>query len=138
MTAQSGRTLLLKVQNTTTSLFETVGGLRTHGIDLVQELVDTTHNESAGRWRELIGDAGLRRATITGTGLFRNAASDARVRGLFFDGALATWQIILPQEGTFEGPFLVAALDYAARHDDAVTFEMTLESAGALTFTALA
>ena len=136
-TAQSGRTLLLKVQNATTSLFETVGGLRSHNIDLVQELVDVTHNESSGRWRELIGDVGLRRATISGTGLFRGAASDARVRGLFFDGAIAAWQIVLPDEGTLEGPFLVASLDYMARHEDAITFEMTLESAGALAFTAL-
>jgi TP901-1 family phage major tail protein len=138
MTAQSGRNLLLKVHNTQTDQFDTVGGLRARGIGLAQELVNVTHGESEGRWRELIGDAGLRHGKISGSGLFRDAASDARVRGLFFDGAVTIWQVVIPDFGTIEGPFLVTALDYAGRHDEAITFEMVLESAGALTFEAAA
>lgn len=137
-TAKAGRTLLLKVENPTTNGFETVGGLREQSLDLVQDLVDVTHNQSTGRWRELIGDAGLRHGKISGSGLFRDAASDARVRGLFFDGAVANWQVVIPDFGTIEGPFLVTALDYAGRHDEAITFEMVLESAGALAFQAAA
>ena len=136
MTAQSGRNLLLKIYNSQTDTFDTVGGLRARAIALAQELVNVTHGESEGRWRELIGDAGLRHGRISGSGLFRDAASDARVRGLFFDGAVTRWQVIIPEFGTIEGPFLVTALDYAGRHDEAITFEMVLESAGALTFAA--
>lgn len=138
MTAQSGRNLLLKVHNAQTDQFDTVGGLRARAIGLAQELVNVTHGQSEGRWRELIGDAGLRHGKISGSGLFRDAASDARVRGLFFDGAVSAWQVLIPEFGTIEGPFLVTALDYAGRHDDAITFEMVLESAGALSFEAAA
>ncbi|MFK7793288.1 MAG: phage major tail protein, TP901-1 family [Devosiaceae bacterium] len=134
MTAFAGRTLLLKTYNSTTDQFEAVGGLRARALDLVQELVNTTHGESEGRWRELLGDAGLRHGKITGSGLFRDSASDARVRALFFDGTVAQWQVIIPDFGTIEGPFLVSALDYSGRHDDAITFEITLESAGVLAF----
>lgn len=138
MTAQSGRNLLLKVKNPTTDAFETVGGLRARSLDLMQDLVDVTHGQSDGRWRELLGDAGLRHGKIAGQGLFRSEASDEIVRSLFFDGAVADWQIVVPDFGTVEGPFLVTVLDYAGRHDDAITFEMTLESAGALTFASVA
>jgi TP901-1 family phage major tail protein len=134
MTAQSGRNLLLKVKNPANDTYETVGGLRTRSLDLMQNMVDVTHGQSDGRWRELLGDAGLRYGKISGQGLFRNAVSDATVRDLFFEGRVTDWQIVVPQFGTIEGPFLVTVLDYAGQHDDAVTFEMTLESAGALTF----
>lgn len=135
VSAKAGSTLLLKVENPTTTIFETVGGLRAQSLDLVQSLVDVTHGQSDGRWRELLGDAGMRHGSISGQGLFRDGASDETVRALFFNGTVTCWQIIIPDFGTIEGPFLVAALDYAGRHDDAVTFEMTLESAGALSFT---
>lgn len=138
MTAQSGRNLLLKVKNPATDTFETVGGLRARSLDLMQDMVDVTHGQSDGRWRELLGDAGLRHGKISGQGLFRNETSDETVRTLFFDGAVADWQIVVPDFGTIEGPFLVTVLDYAGRHDEAITFEMTLESAGALTFAELA
>ena len=138
MTAQSGRNLLLKVYNAQSDQFDTVGGLRARSIGLAQELVNVTHGQSEGRWRELIGDAGLRHGKIAGAGLFRDAASDARVRGLFFDGAVTPWQVVIPDFGAIEGPFLVTALDYAGRHDEAITFEMVLESAGVLTFSAAA
>lgn len=134
MTAHSGRNLLLKVKNPATQAFETVGGLRARSLDLVQDLVDVTHGQSDGRWRELLGDAGLRHGKISGQGLFRSETSDETVRTLFFDGVVADWQIVVPEFGTIEGPFLVTMLDYAGRHDEAITFEMVLESAGALTF----
>ncbi len=45
--------------------------------------------------------------------------------------------IVLPDFGVVEGPFLLAALDFSGSHDGELTFELTLESAGALAFTAL-
>lgn len=137
MSAHAGRHLLLKVETADASQFETIGGLRARTLDLTQELVNVTHGQSEGRWRELLGDAGLRHGKIAGSGLFRDATSDARVRTLFFDGAVANWQIVIPQFGTITGPFLVAMLEYAGKHDDAITFDMVLESAGVLRFAAL-
>jgi TP901-1 family phage major tail protein len=133
MTAQKGRDLLLKVHNGTG--FETVAGLRATSLSFNAETVDATTQDSAGAWRELLAGAGLKSASIRGQGIFKDAASDATVRGLFFNAGIVAWQIIIPDFGTLEGPFQISALDYAGRHDGEVTFEMALASAGALTFT---
>jgi TP901-1 family phage major tail protein len=45
--------------------------------------------------------------------------------------------VIIPDFGTIEGPFQISGLDYRGEHQGEVTFEMSLESAGALTFTAI-
>lgn len=95
-----------------------------------------TDAESAGRWRELLQGAGTRSASISGSGLFKDAASDESVRGLFFDGVIRPWQVVVPDFGTIAGPFQITGLDYAGTHDGEVTYEIALESAGALTFTA--
>lgn len=133
MTAQKGRDLLLKVHNGTG--FETVAGLRATSLSFNAETVDATTQDSAGAWRELLAGAGLKTAAIRGQGIFKDAASDATVRGLFFSAGIVAWQIIIPDFGTVEGPFQISALDYAGRHDGEVTFELALASAGALTFT---
>ena len=76
-------------------------------------------------------------SSITGNGIFKDAASDATVRGYFFNGTIVNWQAIIPDFGIVQGPFQITALEFAGRHDGEVTFELALESAGALTFTAV-
>ncbi|ADZ71349.1 phage major tail protein, TP901-1 family [Polymorphum gilvum] len=136
MSAQRGRDLLLKLDGDGLGSFVAVAGLRARRIALNAGAVDITAADSAGRWRELLAGAGTRTASLSGSGLFRDAASDAAVRALFFDGAIRAWQVVIPEFGTLEGPFQVTALEYAGRHDGEVTYEMALESAGEVTFTA--
>jgi len=57
------------------------------------------------------------------------------IRRAFFDGAIPNWQIVLPDFGILRGPFQITALEYGGAHDGEVTFEISLESAGAITFT---
>ncbi|MFD1694844.1 phage major tail protein, TP901-1 family [Roseibium aestuarii] len=137
MSAQAGRDLLLKLDETASGAFQTVAGLRARRIAFNASLVDITTAESAGQWRELLENAGTRSANLSGSGLFRDQTSDAAVRSLFFSGGLRPWQVIVPDFGVLEGPFQVTALEYAGRHDGEVTYELALESAGALAFTAL-
>jgi TP901-1 family phage major tail protein len=136
MAAQKGKDLLLKVHDGV-STHVTVAGLRARRIAFNAEAVDVTATESAGRWRELLAGAGVQRAALSGSGIFKDVASDARVRALFFGAEIVTWQIIIPDFGTIIGPFQITALEYAGNHDGEVTFEIALESAGALTFGAL-
>ena len=114
-----------------------VAGLRARTISLNARSVDATDSDSAGRWRELLAGAGVRQASVSGAGVFRDAASDAIVREVFFDQAARPWRLIIPDFGVLEGPFLVAALEYAGDHDGEATWAMTLASAGELTFEAL-
>lgn len=135
MGAQRGKDLLLRMEAEGGG-FQAVAGLRTRRIAFNAETVDVTDAESAGRWRELLGGAGVQRASISGAGIFKDAGSDAALRRLFFEGRIAPFQMIVPDFGTISGPFQVTALEYGGEHNGEVTFEATLESAGALAFQA--
>jgi TP901-1 family phage major tail protein len=136
MVAQKGKDLLLKIDGDGLGNFVTVAGLRSKRIAFNAETVDITDSESAGRWRELLAGSGVQRAAISGSGIFKDQASDATIRTRFFSGAIVNWQAIIPDFGTVQGPFQVGSLEYGGSHDAEVTFEIALESAGALTFTA--
>lgn len=137
MAAQNGKDLLVKVDMNGAGLFETVAGLRATRVSFNTEQVDITSAESTGGWRELLAGAGVRTTSISGSGVFKDEATDARMRELFFDGVNPDFQVIIPDFGTLEGPFQVTTLEYAGNHDGEATYEMTLASAGALTFVAL-
>lgn len=134
MAAQKGKDLLLKLDNG--SSFATVAGLRTKRLALNSDTVDITDSESAGRWRELLAGSGVQRASLSGSGIFKDAQSDADLRTIFFNGSIENWQCIVPDFGTIEGPFQLTSLEYTGNHDGEVTFEAALESAGLVTFTA--
>ncbi len=136
MAAQRGKDMLLKVQNDLAQ-FTTVAGLRSRRIVFNAEAIDVTNAESAGRWRELLAGAGVKRAQVSGAGVFKDGASDLLIRQTFFDGVLRVFQITIPDFGVIEGPFQVSALDYRGEHQGEVVFDLTLDSAGALTFTAI-
>ena len=112
MAAQKGKDLLLKMHDG--SGLVTVAGLRSRQIAFNAQSVDVTHSESAGRWRELLDGVGVKRASITGSGVFKDAASDALVRDTFFSGALPQCQLVIPDFGSLTGPFQVTALEIAA------------------------
>ena len=137
MAAQAGRDILLKVHDPVDLMYVTVAGLRTKRIGFNAQSVDITDAESAGRWRELLAGAGVRRASVSGSGIFKDQASDATVRAAFFGGQVPSWQVVIPDFGVIEGRFAITALDYAGNHDGEVTFEIALESAAELTFAAL-
>jgi TP901-1 family phage major tail protein len=134
MAAQKGKDLLIKMHDGAS--FATVAGLRSRRIAFNAETVDVTHAESAGRWRELLDGAGIKRAGVSGRGLFKDAATDALMRQTFFDGAVKNCQIVIPDFGTVEGAFQITSLEFAGEHDGEVTYDMALESAGELTFAA--
>lgn len=135
MVAQKGKDLLLKIDGDGAGNYVTVAGLRSKRIAFNSETVDVTCSGSVGRWRELLAGSGVQRASVSGAGIFKDQTSDAQVRSRFFAGEIVGWQVVVPDFGTIEGPFQITSLEYAGNHDAEVTFEMALESAGALTFT---
>jgi TP901-1 family phage major tail protein len=137
MAVQNGKDLLLKVDLTGDGHFETVAGLRATRISFNAETVDVTSLESAGGWRELLGGAGVKSASISGAGVFRDASTDERTRQIFFDGEVPDFQVIIPSFGVVQGPFLITAIEYAGTHNGEATYELSLASAGQLVFTAL-
>jgi TP901-1 family phage major tail protein len=137
MTAQKGKDLLLKIDSDGAGTFVTVAGLRSRRIAFNAESVDISNADSAGRWRELLAGAGVKRASISGAGIFKDAATDATVRQVFFDGTIRNWQVIVPDFGTLAGAFQVTSLEYSGEHNGEVAYELALESAGEISFTAV-
>lgn len=137
MAAQKGKDLLLKIDSDGLGAFTTVAGLRSRSVAFNAETVDITHQESVGQWRELLAGAGVKNARLTGAGIFKDATSDETIRQVFFDGLIRAWQIVIPDFGTVQGPFQITAFELTGRHDGEVSFDLSLESAGALTFAAL-
>jgi TP901-1 family phage major tail protein len=133
MTAQKGKDLLVKIAGG--GGYTTVAGLRTRRLAFNAETVDITHAESANRWRELLDGAGIKRASVSGRGLFKDATSDALMRQAFFDGSVVSHQIVIPDFGTVQGPFQITSLEITGEHNGEVTYDMSLESAGELIFT---
>ena len=137
MVAQSGKDMLVKIDMTGADQFETIAGLRATRLNFNAESVDVTSLESQGGWRELLAGAGVKSASISGSGVFKDAGSDERARQIFFDGEIPKYQVIIPDFGTIEGPFQITSLEYSGSHNGEATYEMSLSSAGVLTFTVL-
>ena len=136
MVAQKGKDLLLKVDTDGAGLFSSVAGLRARTLAFNAETIDVTHTESIGQWRELLTGAGVKSARITGSGIFKDAASDEIVRSYFFAGTIRNWQIVIPDFGTVVGLFQISVFELTGQHDSELTFELGLESGGELTFAA--
>ena len=114
-----------------------MAGLRATRISFNAESVDVTSLDSQGGWRELLAGAGVKTASISGAGVFRDADTDERARQIFFDGETPEFQVVIPDFGRVQGAFQITSIEYAGSHDGEATYEMALASAGALSFTAL-
>lgn len=135
MTAQEGKDLLMKID--AEGSFVTVAGLRAKRLAFNAETVDVTDADSSGRWRELLAGAGVQRASVSGSGIFKDAVSDELVRATFFNSEIKDWEITIPDFGTITGPFQLTAFEYSGQHNGEISFEAAIESAGLLSFGAL-
>lgn len=134
MSAQRGSQMLLKIKDG--AGYATVAGLRTKTLRLNARPVDVTDTSSQG-WKELLPGAGIRTAEISGTGVFRDAGSDALIRAAFFEQAAQDCQFVIPDFGTVTGAFLVTGLSYAGSYNGEAQFELSLSSAGVPEFAPL-
>jgi TP901-1 family phage major tail protein len=137
MPAQSGKDLLIKVDMDGAGLFQTVAGLRATRLSFNAEPVDVTTLESTGGWRELLAGAGVKSAAISGSGIFRDEATDARARSIFWAGDTPNFQVVIPDFGIVEGAFQITSIEYSGSHDGEATYELSMASAGALSFMAV-
>jgi TP901-1 family phage major tail protein len=137
MVAQNGKDLLIKLDMNGAGQFDTIAGLRATRISFNAESVDVTSLESTGGWRELLAGAGVKSASLSGSGVFRDETTDARARQIFFDSEIPDFQVIIPDFGVVEGAFQITSIEYAGAHNGEASYELSMASAGALSFVAL-
>ncbi len=138
MTAQKGKDLLIKIgDGASPEVFTTVAGLRATQLGFNAQTVDVTNADSTDQWRELLAGGGVKTASVSGSGVFKDAASDAALRTAFFAQATPDFQLVIPSFGTITGPFKIASLQYEGPYDGELKLSLSLASAGALAFASL-
>lgn len=137
MTAQNGKDLLIKIDMDGLGTYETLAGLRASRISFNSQTVDATSLESAGGWRELLAGGGVKSASISGSGIFRDQTTDERARQIFFDGEIPRFQVIIPDFGIVQGGFQITAIEYSGQYDGEAVYELSMSSASALSFSAI-
>lgn len=137
MAGQKGRDVLIRILDQALGTYITIAGIRAKSISLNARAVDATSADSPDGWRELLAGAGVKSASVTGAGVFKDAASDGLLRQAFFAQTVTEFRLVLPDFGNLDGKFLVETLDYSGDHDGEAAFAMTLSSAGPVEFSAL-
>ncbi len=135
MPALTGRTALVKLDNTGGGSYQTVGGVRTRSLKINSETVDVTDSDSTNQWRELLATAGVKSVEIAVSGIFKDDTYINQAIAYAKDCTIRNWQWIHASIGTFQGAFQVADIELGAEYNGAVSFSFTLQSAGEVTFT---
>ena len=137
MAGQRGRDVLISIgDGEAPEAFFVVAGIRAKTISLTAGLVEATTAQSPNAWREVIAGAGVKRAEIAGSGVFKDATSDALMRAAYFAGEASNFEMTIPDFGVLRGPFVITELSYGGAHDDEATFSIRLSSAGQVGFDA--
>lgn len=137
MAAQHGKDFLLKIEDAgTPGTYLDVGGFRSNSFRMNNETIDIT-SKSSNSMRELLNGGGIQSFTASGSGVFIDDTAFSDVEGLARSKALHKWQIIVPDFGTYEAEFQITDLEFSGEHNGELTYSLTLESSGAVTFAAI-
>lgn len=146
MSKQPGKLMLLKIgDGADPEVFTTLGGLNAKTITInnnTYEITTANTTTPGGQvWRDVL--TGIRSVTVSGNGYFDDSTQEERLRAVAMGtgesdtaDAKANFQLIVPDFGTFEGPFHVDSLEYGGEIEDGVTYQTSLSSSGVITFTA--
>ena len=113
----------------------TIGGLRSTSITINDEAVDIT-NKDSGSSRTLLPSGGILSMTVSASGVFTDATSETTLRSKVHQSSFESYNIIIPDLGTYAGSFMIASLEYAGEYNGEVTYSITLESSGSISFSA--
>ena len=132
MAMEKGSAFLLKVgDGAMPPGFTTVAGLRTTQLAINADTVVVT-NQGSGGWRELLGGAGVRSVSISGSGVFTGSAAEARIKASALAGTIDDYRVSFESGETITARFLITRLDYAGDFNGERTFTLALESSGAV------
>ena len=132
MPASAGKDLVILV-NTTGTTFAPIMGLRTKSVDFGTQQVDVTNSDSIGRWRELLGGAGVNSMNFKGQGVFQDDPAFNSTFDAYIGGIIKTYQVIIPNLAQITGQFLVSDMNFAGQYNQELTADITFASAAALT-----
>jgi len=140
MAKQLGRALLVKIgDGGGTETFANLCGLNSKSLTINNSSIDVTTPDCASPegalWTATL--AGLKNVSVSGDGFFEDSVAEARMNTVAMSADNAcNFQIIVPDFGTYAGSFRIASLEFGGETEGGVTYSLSLESNGAVTFTA--
>ena len=140
MAKQLGRALLVKIGDGAGSeAFSNLCGLNSKTLTINNSSIDVTtpdcDSPEGALWTETL--SGLKNVSVSGDGFFEDSTTEARMNtvAMAADNS-CNFQIIVPNFGTYAGNFRIASLEFGGETEGGVTYSLSLESNGAVTFTA--
>ena len=137
MAAEKGLAFLIKHgDGATTEVFTTIAAMRSTNLTINSETVEITNKDSGGM-RELLAGAGVRSMSLSGSGVFTKSAEQVLIQNEVLAGTISNYEIVFEPGDKFAGAFQCTSLEYAGEHNGERTYNMSFESSGAITVTAV-
>lgn len=140
MAKKLGRALLVKIgDGGGTEVFTNLCGLNSKTLTINNSSIDVTtpdcSSPGGALWTETL--SGLKNVSVSGDGFFEDSASELRMNTVAMAADnICNFQIVVPDFGTYAGAFRIASLEFGGETEGGVTYSVSLESTGAVTFTA--
>lgn len=128
--AEKGLLFLLKLAGVA------VAGMRTTSMTLNGEEVDITNKDSTSQWRELLAGAGMVSMSISASGVFIDDSNVITIRGYAVARSLNSFVLEFESGDTYTGSFQVTSFENAGEFNGEVTYSISLESSGVITYAA--
>ena len=141
MAKQLGRSFLLKVGDGEASeVFTALAGINSKSITINNSSIDVTTPDASSPGGVLFAQSlnGLKSMSVSGDGIFLDETAEARLNTVAMQAdPVANFEMFVPDFGTFAGEFRVASLEFGGETEGGVTFSVSLESNGTVTFTSV-
>ena len=138
MAKQLGRALLVKIDDGT-GTFSNLCGLNSKSLTLNNSSIDVTTPDCTAPEGALYTEtlAGLKNVSVSGDGFFEDSTAEARMNTVAMANDNSTnFNVVVPDFGTYAGAFRIASVEFGGETEGGVTYSLSLESTGAVTFTA--
>lgn len=138
MAKQLGRALLVKIDDGAGTL-NNLCGLNSKSLTLNNSSIDVTTPDCTSPEGALYTEtlAGLKNVAVSGDGFFEDSTAEARMNTVAMANDNKTdFEIVVPDFGTYAGAFRIASLEFGGETEGGVTYSVSLESTGTVTFTA--
>lgn len=111
---------------------------RTKSFTLNSETVDVTTADATNKWRQLLAGAGIKTMSVTMSGVLSDVATHDQMIDDLIAQTLDAYGVVVGALGTFDGNFQLTQFESSGEHNGEAQFTITLESAGDITYAAVA
>lgn len=135
MAALCGKDVLVEVTTDGGTTFTAVAGARTKSMSINGDTVDVTNSDSNG-FRELLNCA-PRSVSLSVAGILVASAVDDTLADAALAGTILGFRLTWPGVATYAHDGQITSYSSEGAYDSEVTFDMSIESSGTVTRTAL-